>query len=76
MIKFKVFSGEVTRQYDLKRLESRVNDFLDTHEVINIITNFDSQKYESWFACAMTQILVYTIKYEDKETEHITKRST
>ena len=62
--KFKVISGHVEEPEWTRGLEEKVNHFLENHDVIEVKTNFDSNSYQNWLACGMTQVLVYTIKYK------------
>ena len=64
MVKYKVFHGNVESTYEGRQLEERVNDFLDSRTILDVSTNFKSNKIETWWTAGSCTILSYVIKYE------------
>jgi len=70
MIKFKIFTECVIdtqdcRAVNLYSLESRVNKFLDAHEVIDVQKDMTTDKIKSWPTIRLSRIITYIIKYKE-----------
>ncbi len=72
-IKFKIFNYPDQCQWreghGIKLFTEKVNDFLDSHEIIDVNQNQTTEKIASWGDTNIKTYISYIIKYKENKNE-------
>jgi len=72
MVKFKVFSFD-SESWRINQFQNRVNEFLNSHEILDVKCEQHSEKIETWFDAKSEYYISYIVKYKTKNNVSITQ---